>query len=107
MRSVNEVSETVSFDEMMDALAAEGRRKLLVSLLEQQPGDDPIAVADSGSDADRLRIQHAHLPKLAARGFIDWDRETDEVTAGPKFDDIQPLLELLTDHEDELPVDWT
>lgn len=96
----------MSFDEMMDALAAERRRKLLLSVLEQQPGDDPLAaVADAGSDADRLTMQHAHLPKLAAYGFIEWDRETDEVTAGPKFDDIEPLLELLADHEDELPDD--
>ncbi|MBB6644968.1 ArsR family transcriptional regulator [Halobellus ruber] len=98
----------MSLDEMMDALAAERRRELLMSLLERQPEDDPtIVVADADPDVDVLAMQHAHLPKLAAYGFIDWNRETDEVTAGPKFDDIQPLLELLTDHEDELPADWT
>lgn len=97
---------TVSFDEMMDALGAVQRRKLLLSLLEREPEDDPPIVIDgSGSEADLLAMRHAHLPKLSAYEFIEWDRETDEVTRGPEFDEIEPLLELLADNEEELPVD--
>jgi len=28
------------------------------------------------------------------------------VIKGPNFDEIKPLLELLENHEDELPTDW-
>jgi predicted transcriptional regulator len=105
------IRQTVSFDDMVDALADVQRRKLLVALLEHNPQDDtPVVIADSESDADAVErlvtMQHVHLPKLADYGFIEWNEETHEVTKGPKFDEIRPLLELLDDHEDELPADW-
>ena len=103
--------EEISFDDMVDALADVQRRKLLVALLEHNPQDDaPVVIADSDSEADAVErlvtMQHVHLPKLADCGFIEWNEETHEVTKGPKFDEIRPLLELLDDHEDELPAGW-
>ena len=105
------IRQTLSFDDMVDALADVQRRKLLVALLEHNPQDDtPVVIADSESDADAVErlvtMRHVHLPKLADYGFIEWNEETHEVTKGPKFDEIRPLLELLDDHEDELPADW-
>jgi len=105
------ISESRSFDDMMDALADVQRRKLLVALLEHNPQDDTAAVvADFESKTDalerRISMQHVHLPKLAEYGFIDWNEDTHEVRKGAKFDDFRPLLELLEDHEDELPPDW-
>ncbi|WP_336336908.1 transcriptional regulator [Haloarcula brevis] len=105
------IRQTLSFDDMVDALADVQRRKLLVALLEHNPQDDtPVVIADSESDADAVErlvtMQHVHLPKLVDYGFIEWNEETHEVTKGPKFDEIRPLLELLDDHEDELPADW-
>ena len=104
-------AQTISFDDMVDALANIQRRKLLISLLEHNPQDDsPIVIADSDSEATAVErlvtMQHTHLPKLVDYGFIEWDEETHEVRKGPKFDEIRPLLELLDDHEDELPPDW-
>ncbi|MDG5778345.1 transcriptional regulator [Haloarculaceae archaeon H-GB2-1] len=100
-----------SFDDMVDALADVQRRKLLVALLEHNPQDDaPVVIAGSESESDAVErlvtMQHVHLPKLADYGFIEWNRETHEVAKGPKFDEIRPLLELLENHEDELPADW-
>jgi hypothetical protein len=100
-----------TFDEMLDALADVQRRKLLVALLEHNPqGDAPAAVAGSRGESDALerlvRMDHVHLPKLAEYGFIDWDQEANEVAKGPNFDEIRPLLELLADHDDDLPPDW-
>jgi len=108
---MDNVGQTSSFDDMVSALADVQRRKLLVALLEHNPQDDtPVVVADSESDADAVErlvtMQHVHLPKLVDYGFIEWNEETHEVTKGPKFDEIRPLLELLDDHEDELPADW-
>ncbi|WP_436936534.1 hypothetical protein [Halovenus marina] len=103
--------EAISFDDMVDALANVQRRKLLISLLEHNPQDEaPVVIADSDSETDAVErlitMQHVHLPKLADYGFIEWNKETHEVMKGPKFDEIRPLLELLDDHEDELPADW-
>jgi predicted transcriptional regulator len=103
--------EASSFDDMVDALADVQRRKLLVALLQHNPQDDaPVVIADSDSETDAVErlvtMQHVHLPKLADYGFIEWNEESHEVTKGPKFDEIKPLLELLADHENELPADW-
>ena len=105
------VEASNSFDDMVDALAAVQRRKLLVALLEHNPQNDaPDVIADSESESaavERLvSMRHVHLPKLADYGFIEWHEDTHEVLKGPNFDEIRPLLELLENHEDELPVDW-
>ena len=72
MRSV---SETISFDDMVDALADVQRRKLLIALLEHNPQDDaPVVIADSDGEADAVErlvtMRHVHLPKLVDYGFI-------------------------------------
>jgi hypothetical protein len=105
------VEETVTVDDVMDALADVQRRKLLVALLEHNPQDDsPTVLADSESDetavASLVSMNHVHLPKLAEYGFIEWDRQSHKVEKGPNFDEIRPLLELLDDHVDELPAEW-
>lgn len=99
------------FDDTIDALAHVQRRKLLVSLLDHNPQDDsPVVVAPSEDEAGALErlvaMDHVHLPKLVEYGFISWDRESHEVSKGPNFGEIKPLLELLVDHEDELPEGW-
>jgi hypothetical protein len=96
---------------MLDALSNFQRRKLLVALLEHNPQDDtPIVVSDDESERESLKMvvemEHMHLPKLAEYDFIEWDRENGEVKKGAKFDEIRPLLELLSRHEDELPEGW-
>ena len=109
MESTEQTS--LSLDEMIDALADVQRRKLLTALLEHNPqNDSPVIVTDSGEDADDLgrlvSMNHVHLPKLVDYGFITWSQETHEVAKGPNFDEIRPLIQLLDDHEDELPDDW-
>jgi len=47
-------------------------------------------------------MQHVHLPKLADHGFIDWDQDTQRVTKGPQFDEIEPLLTVLRENHDVL-----
>jgi hypothetical protein len=39
-------------------------------------------------------------------GFIRWDRDANEISKGPNWGDIAPLLILIEEHEDELPDDW-
>lgn len=104
-------SETITSDNILDALADVQRRKLLIALLEHNPqNDDPVVIADSESESDAVErlvsMQHVHLPKLVDYGFIEWNEDTHEVLKGANFDEIKPLLELLETHEDELPADW-
>lgn len=95
-------------EDKMDAIGDAQRRDLLISLLQDSSVDSPVAVAP-GDDAEtrrrRLRMKHVHLPKLADYGFIDWDRNTDEITKGRNFDEIRPLLETLNDPEAEPPTE--
>lgn len=114
---MNNAMRSLSFDDVIDALADVQRRRILISLMAHNPQDVSSAESDdsaTGTDAaaetdavDRLvSMHHVHLPKLDDYGIVDWDQETDEVVKGPNFEEIRPLLELLQDHEDELPDEW-
>jgi predicted transcriptional regulator len=108
---VKRPEQTISFDDMINALANGQRRKLLIALLEHNPQDDsPVVIAGSEGETDAVErlvmMQHAHLPQLVEYGFIEWNRDTHEVMKGPTFDEIRPLLELLDNHEDEVPTGW-
>jgi hypothetical protein len=87
------------------------RRRLLQELYEQGSGAE-LTVPDDivGDDEDEMRVgtelKHTHLPKLEDEDLIEWDRDDDTVTRGPDFDQIEPLLELLDDHADQLPFEW-
>lgn len=99
-----------SFDQQLHALASIQRRTLLFELLAECPQDDKQSVLDlsetPGGEGHRaLQMRHAHLPTLEDHGFITWNQDGDTVARGPAFDDIRPLLELLQEHEDELPPD--
>lgn len=108
---MNKVRKLVKFDDVLDALADVQRRTLLLALLRHNPQDDsPVVVGDTESEIEAvvslIEMRHRHLPKLVEYGFIEWDEEHNEVKKGPQFAEIRPLLELLDDHEDELPEGW-
>ena len=112
-------------DTLFDALADEYRRQVLTDLLDRTSRrvSSPsgvsweIAEADevllrrhltssreiSEADEELLRAHHVHLPKLDDYGFVEWDRETNVVARGPRFEEVRPLLELLDGRRDELP----
>lgn len=104
--------ERVSTDLVFDTMADRCRRRLLVALLDHNPQKDgsptPRDAAFDDDELERLEIAmtHTHLPKLEEAGFIDWDREAGLVRKGSRFEDIKPLLELLSNRADELPDDW-
>lgn len=101
--------------ELFEILSHEYRRRILMAVAQHNPQDDDItseAVADEHEgDAGALghlnmQLYHTHLPKLAGSGFVDWDRDSGTVTRGPRFEEIEPLLRLIHDHQNELPDDW-
>lgn len=104
-------------DNEFDALADRQRRVLLLGLLgrnrqhvSQLSGtsrelieanaellDKHLSSTRNIPDVDEelLRTHVVHLPKLVEYGYVEWDRDDDVVTRGPRFDDVQRLLALL------------
>lgn len=98
-------------DATFRALADVHRRRLLIALLEQDPGDelfapDVVGSGDPTVETIALELRHVHLPMLDDRGFVEWDREANSVSAGPNFEEIRPLLVLMDRHRNELPDCW-
>ena len=87
------------------------RRRLLLWFTEEDPSVEAAIPADLtflGDDMEEIEseLRHTHLPMLAEAGVIDWDQGANTVRRGPLFAEMQPLLDLLADHRDELPDEW-
>lgn len=101
-----------SIGEKFDILSHPVRRRVLVTLDGQNPqqADEFVTNAMKGNGADLERVAlmmyHQHLPKLERAGLIGWDRDTETITRGPRYEEIEPLIELLNSHQSELPDDW-
>lgn len=99
-------------DNHFQALSNVHRRRLLVNLLGHNPQRDDIDVPKDVHEGEKelevlqLEFRHSHLPRLEEAGLIQWNRDSNEVMKGPRFDKIRPLLELMRDHANELPNDW-
>lgn len=105
------------FERMLDALAHPYRRQLLVALTEHDPqaaqggldADHALASAHGGIDSENIpqgALVREHLPKLKRYGYIAQDETTREISKGPNWDEIEPLLRILQENEAELPPDW-
>lgn len=97
-------------DKLYDALSNRQRRQLLFALLENALVTDSLNELDTPPDGDRdtrtarIEYRHVHLPKLDDRDFIDWCPDVSCVERGPRFDEIEPTLELLAAHHDGLSI---
>ena len=93
--------------DQLSILAEANRRRLLIALADRNPrsidSDGYVGGPDMSDPNVATAMYHVHLPKLEAAGFIDWDREENVVTRGPKFEEIRPLVDLLDSHREELP----
>ncbi|WP_254837564.1 DUF7344 domain-containing protein [Natronomonas marina] len=115
--STKEIEVGGSLNELFEMLSHGHRRRVLVAVGRQNPQDDEDIASESVAERDergddealdsvQQQLYHAHLPKLAEAGFIDWNRDSGVITRGPRFEEIEPLLRLMSDHEDELPDGW-
>lgn len=99
---------------IFEALSNPYRRQVLVALLDSNPqtDDDIDPMNRLGSrDPDDPPVTnellvHVHLPKLANMGFIDWDRQSGEISRGPDWETIAPVVGLFDDHRETLPDGW-
>lgn len=106
-----------AFGRKLDALGHRYRRRLLVALSEHNPQPargrldaeflvESGSVAAAGRRTDEIGIVHNHLPKLDNYGYVTWGGVTGDISKGPNWDDIEPVVEFLKANEDELPADW-
>lgn len=94
-------------DRVMDILANRHRRLMVLSL--KRGGvetETDLMFRSSGREEAEMALRHTHLPKLEEAGYVEWNRETGEVSKGSRFDEIEPILELIENHSDELPPGW-
>lgn len=98
-------------DDDIDTILGDAqRRELLLDLLEyaSQSGPPPSIVV-SKRDADPVShlvaMKYDHIPELEAYGIIDWNVSRHEITPGPNFDQIEPVLEKIRDDKIELSPD--
>jgi hypothetical protein len=101
------------WDDILDALADPYRRQLLVAMVEKNPQQDDdvdplntVNHAEVDTEALRTKLVHQHLPKLDQLGFIEWDRETGDISKGPDWEEVAPLLRLIQEHRHDLPDGW-
>lgn len=97
-------------DRIFDALSAQPRRQLLVSLLEAQPAEfldlPEVALArESAAEDHELRavLVHRHLPLLADYGFVRWETDPMRVQRGSEFDVLEPVIRTLAVRTETVP----
>lgn len=89
------------------ALQNEHRRRLLLSLSKRGPQDDRITnlerIYDGQSDYERFKtnMYHKHLPMLSDRGYVKWNQNDHEVACGQRFEEIEPVLDLIREREED------
>ena len=88
-----------AIDSMMDALRSRPRRVVLMTLIER-PTEVSIAALERELTHENARISllHSHLPKLADTGYIEWDEDAETVSRGPRFSEVEPLVQLLREY---------
>jgi len=90
------------WNQVFEAVAAEPRRQLVVSLLDREP-DQSVPLPESAVnpnvpvDPDRLEreLRHCHLPMLAENGFVEWESAPFVASRGPRFEEIAVVFEAL------------
>jgi len=102
-------------NESFEVLSHQYPRRILMAVARQSPLNEDDIVSESVGDVHekdgavetlQLQLYHKHLPKLAESGFINWDRNSDTITRGSRFEEIEPVLRLMHDHQGELLEDW-
>lgn len=110
--STGEVSTNIlsrpGIDRALDSLCSRHRHLILLLLKRGAVETEADVMVRGRSNKEQIEtdLTRNHLPKLEEAGYIEWDRDTGEISKGPRFDEIKPLLELIENHADELPDDW-
>ena len=105
-------TEDTTLDQLFTCLSHPTRRRLLTTLAVDNPRDEKEFESPDFKPEDQelelfiAQLYHKHFPHLEHAGYITWDRTSDTITRGPNFEEIRPLIELMNNHQDELPENW-
>ena len=83
-------------------LSAQQWRVILALLEDGSRPADPILREGEILDSEEYltvcyELHHVLLPELAEAGFVEFDRDKDEVRRGTRFEEVRRFLELI-DH---------
>lgn len=92
------------FDGIMRALSEGSRRRILIALHDEEHIQPFSGDGDEGDRA--IQLHHVHLPLLAEKDLIAWNRDTGTVRRGDDFGAVEPILTALEAHHDALPEDY-
>jgi len=95
----------MTFDTIATALEDRRRRQILFELLEHNPVEQSAVQSRAAQEDRAIQLVHNHLPKLESMGYVSWDRDLGIITRGAAFEEIQPTLDLLREHRDQVPTD--
>lgn len=88
-------------DRSFDALSDHHRRHVLRQLAattdRQELTEATLAATADDPERERIKLHHQHLPKLAAEGYVEWDRTEQVLRPGARFAEVELMLELLSD----------
>ncbi|MFP4627311.1 MAG: hypothetical protein ACLFNI_12080 [Natronomonas sp.] len=107
-----EVSKNILFrpkmDRILDSMCSRHRRLILLLLKHGSVETEADMMVRGGNNIEEIEknLTRNHLPRLEEAGYIEWNRDTGEISKGPRFDELKPLLELIENHADELPDGW-
>ncbi|MFP8888365.1 hypothetical protein ACLI4U_01160 [Natrialbaceae archaeon A-CW2] len=98
----------MGFNQIADALGAQVRRQILLTLLDHNPVGQTETMAKihpRKKDVRELELIHVHLPTLDDMGYIVWDSDNENIVKGPNWEEIEPVIRLLRENSDEIPAD--
>lgn len=85
-------SRTVDRYAVFELLSNGHRHRLLRTLLEEGSTTAIPPSDDTTPESVRIALYHIHLPKLDEAGLIEWDRDRNQVSKGPRFKTVVDLL---------------
>ena len=92
-------------DHVEPVLAAQQVRMLRALLDDVSKTADPILHHDETLASEQYvtvcyELHHILLPELEMLGLIEFDRSNNEITRGPEYDDVRPLLKQIDESKD-------
>jgi len=106
METLPDRLQSREMDSILTALGDRHRRVILLLLKQGRVLTESDVMVRGDEEAIEHELLRTHLPMLEEAGYIEWDPETSTISKGPRFDEIEPLLDLMENHSDELPQDW-
>lgn len=97
------------WDRVLQALAAQPRRQLVVSLLDADEDlwlalpEAAMASGHQGQEVTDIELWHRHLPVLSEPGYVEWREKPFSVRRGANFEEIGTVMEGLLRPDNDYP----